>query len=123
RRLKAHGYFPFVLNQICGDLLIHVEKVTDSAAVWTALDRLLAEMLPVNQNLSRTFRALLGVIGHHQGNLTRGFDWQIERKPFPATSSSAAHRPIDCRFFTLLIECLLFFCIARLHRADGRGFE
>ena len=51
RRLKAHGYFPFVLNQVCGNFVVNVEEVADSAAVWTSFDRLLTNTLAIDQNL------------------------------------------------------------------------
>src|SRR6266536_3199589 len=51
RRLKAHSYFPFVLNQIRRDLVVNVEEVADSAAVWTSFDRLLTNMLAIDENL------------------------------------------------------------------------
>src|SRR5204863_9759223 len=51
RRLEAHGYLPFVLNQIHRDLVVNIEEVTDRAAVWTSFNRLLTKVTAIDQNL------------------------------------------------------------------------
>src|SRR6266481_6392462 len=100
RRLKPYGHLLFARNEICRNRIIDVEEMNRT----TFLDRLLSNLLALNQDVERSFPPFIAVVTHDEGHRVRWIDWKIEREPVSTAARRPAHHALGRRIFALHIE-------------------
>src|SRR5215831_2879664 len=75
--LKPNRDLLFVLQQLLGNLVLHIEESTGRAANWDALDCLLADALSVRQNFKGALTMLFAEIGSYDCTRVRRFNRKV----------------------------------------------